>query len=646
MQLAMSCVLHIAGLFLAAEGLRTRGRATNNEAFTFDDFVRGFSRTYEAGSEEYVRRAAIFHQSLLQIRAQNSRTGSSWTAGVHAYMDWTDAERASRLHGYDPSTARRAGRLKASLGVLETGTELSIEALGGDLEELSYGSADDSFEAKAPPVRNQGGACGSCWAVAAIEAVEAQLMKDGSGWPQEIGEPRLSAQALLDCVQNPRHCGGSGGCEGATPELAFDFMQANGVPLESDFPYKHETDKCSIEPYPADWVHVTLAGWRALPTNQAQPLMQALVKDGPVAVAVDPAYWYNYHYGVFDKCRKDSVPAHSVLTIGYGGDEDQKYWRLQNSWGDTWGEGGTIRIIRHDDEDNWCGIDSRPQDGSACADEPPHNITVCGSCGILYDALIPQVGRIVLPDLKTAEADVERDAAHHAAANAGQRQSVRTPAPQPEDSAVVPPLDQQRLVEQRLVDPQAWRKPWASHEADEATDEADVASEAASPPPMQAPSIAAPELSYVSAADSVTNAPAGDAPFIDAASEYQASTRLFDKLLRGLSNPGDVARAQDEMRPLSDVSLVPLPANGGTADELTGETIASLERHEALRSAKTIDATPVKVETPTLDVAAETSRPQVVADGVHFAGDFASDADSLIPAWRSETQGDLHSYLR
>merc|ERR1719155_472238 len=60
------------------------------------------------------------------------------------------------------------------------------------------------------PIVNQG-SCGSCWAISAVEALEAQLKKNGQGRVL-----KLSAQALVDCVPNPQHCGGTGGCDGGT----------------------------------------------------------------------------------------------------------------------------------------------------------------------------------------------------------------------------------------------------------------------------------------------------------------------------------------------------------------------------------------------------------------------------------------------
>lgn len=391
----MSPLFRITFLLEVAHGLRMRGQSAGtfqeiggvplNQAYTFEEFVHDFGRSYRAGSEEYARRVAIFHDSLAQIRAKNFRAGRSWTAGVHPFMDWTDAERSHRLHGYAPSDIDHP----QALAVLQTDGHAAFD-------EQVYGGAGDSFEAEAPAVQNQDlfGHCGSCWAFAAVAAVEARLMKMDS--PLIKGQPQLSVQTLLDCVPKKKDC--RGGCQGATPELAFDFMRDKGVPLEANVPYSpfDSPTKCPIEPFPTDWVRVTLSSWRALPRNQAQPLMQALVKDGPVAVTADAHTWYDYYSGIYDECPRDAVPNHSVLARGYGIQDGKKYWLLQNSWGTQWGEEGAIRIIRRDDEDQWCGIDNRTQEGVECDNAVTRNVTVCGSCGLLYDMFIPEVGYVML----------------------------------------------------------------------------------------------------------------------------------------------------------------------------------------------------------------------------------------------------------
>lgn len=397
MAFSMSFFLRIAPLFAAAEGLRTRGHDAAaalptgaHDDYSFNKFMRDFSRSYQVGSEEYTHRAAVFHESLSQIAAINSQTGRSWTAGVYPFMDLTGAERLQTLHGYDLSGVRRS--VGPSSQDIQPGSKLSLVSIAATEGERVYGAADESFEAQAPEVRNQGLFCGSCWAFAAVEAVEAQLMQTDAY--QKMGDPRLSVQSLLECVTKEQtNCPETGGCKGATPDLAFQLMQDVGVPLESDLPYKsHPVDaKCPLRPYPKEWMRATLTGWKALPSNKAQPLMQAMVHEGPVVVAADSHDWYPYKSGVFDGCPRDAIPNHSVLAKGYGASDGQKYWLIQNTWGAKWGEEGSIRLLRHDDEDQWCGSDSQPQEATGLCDAGAgQNITVCGTCGLLFDPIIPQ----------------------------------------------------------------------------------------------------------------------------------------------------------------------------------------------------------------------------------------------------------------
>merc|ERR1711912_159093 len=80
-------------------------------------------------------------------------------------------------------------------------------------------------------VKNQGG-CGSCWAFSATESVESHY-QIASGNLVE-----LAPQTYVNCVKNPQDCGGTGGCEGATMELAFNLTITDGIASEKDLPYR------------------------------------------------------------------------------------------------------------------------------------------------------------------------------------------------------------------------------------------------------------------------------------------------------------------------------------------------------------------------------------------------------------------------
>jgi len=194
----------------------------------------------------------------------------------------------------------------------------------------------------------------------------------------------LSEQNIVDCTPNPNHCGGSGGCEGATVELAWDMVKEKGLALEKDYPYRGVDGSCkkNVKPYS------NITSYVNLPVNQQQPILDALANIGPLAINVDASSWSHYHSGVFDGCnQKNPDIDHVVQLVGYGTDPKLgDYWLVRNSWGSGYGEKGYIRLKR--ETTPRCGIDKTPSDGTGCDNGPP-TVNVCGTCGILFDALYP-----------------------------------------------------------------------------------------------------------------------------------------------------------------------------------------------------------------------------------------------------------------
>lgn len=123
----------------------------------------------------------------------------------------------------------------------------------------------------------------------------------------------------------------------------------------------------------------------------------ALFQVGPVVVAVDANNWAFYEKGVFNDTNDATTVDHAVLLVGYGIDEStgEKYYKVRNSWGQTFGENGFIRIRRDDDDGERCGFDKNPLVGLACALDDNGNkidvqpVKVCGPGGILFDVVYP-----------------------------------------------------------------------------------------------------------------------------------------------------------------------------------------------------------------------------------------------------------------
>ena len=45
----------------------------------------------------------------------------------------------------------------------------------------------------------------------------------------------LSAQQITSCTPNPLKCGGTGGCMGSIPQLAYSYVQLFGLVSEKDW---------------------------------------------------------------------------------------------------------------------------------------------------------------------------------------------------------------------------------------------------------------------------------------------------------------------------------------------------------------------------------------------------------------------------
>jgi len=355
---------------------------------TFESFIELQGRSYQEGSSEYEERKALYQQRKTDSELHNSQPNRLWTAGVNKLWDWTESE-LKTLRGWDGSVTPEGGSgrsVRKHATFLQQGSELPKEKIWTDLATGQH-------------IRNQGD-CGSCWAIAVSTVLEGHA---------EIftGKPRtFSAKQIVQCTQNPKHCGGDGGCQGATAELAMDYVMKHGCAETSEIPYAAPlAGACTVSSPNLDMAQMLaddsmtsgmgqggaafgMTGWETLPKNEYEPLARALAEKGPVAVSVAADTWFNYDNGVFNGCGKDAVIDHAVTAMGYGEDATgTKYWIIQNSWGKDWGEAGHIRLERHDQGD-YCGTNNDPQKGVACQGETAP-VPVCGMCGVLFDSVMP-----------------------------------------------------------------------------------------------------------------------------------------------------------------------------------------------------------------------------------------------------------------
>ncbi len=80
----------------------------------------------------------------------------------------------------------------------------------------------------------------------------------------------LSVQQLTSCTPNPLKCGGTGGCLGSIPQLAYSYVQLFGLTTDKEYYYSSgyygDTDPCEFNPDQMK-PYATLRGFESLPKN-------------------------------------------------------------------------------------------------------------------------------------------------------------------------------------------------------------------------------------------------------------------------------------------------------------------------------------------------------------------------------------------
>jgi len=104
-------------------------------------------------------------------------------------------------------------------------------------------------------------------------------------------------------------------------------------------------------------------------------MLQELYHNGPLTVSFEPTESFLYYsQGIYNSGEAKQIHAeweqvdHTVLLVGYGEEDGEKYWTLQNSWGANWGEAGFFRFARGVNEN---GIESMAVAGDVVEDQQP-----------------------------------------------------------------------------------------------------------------------------------------------------------------------------------------------------------------------------------------------------------------------------------
>lgn len=140
--------------------------------------------------------------------------------------------------------------------------------------------------------------------------------------------------------------------------------------LEEDYPYKGLTREGCKANWAMDTVRIN--DFIDVPGMNPEQLARAIMK-GPVATAIqaDAMVFMQYAGGVItdESCYEAKEVNHAVLVVGYGEQNGMQYFLVKNSWGDTWGDHGYVKIGFQSGE-GICGIQVAPVQFELGAKDP------------------------------------------------------------------------------------------------------------------------------------------------------------------------------------------------------------------------------------------------------------------------------------
>ncbi|PRQ29062.1 putative fruit bromelain [Rosa chinensis] len=339
--LAITIMMILFSSTLALRKLNDRREdANDNVAKIFIDWIIRHRRMYLNESHKH-ERFQIFKTNWEYVENFKKLSNKTYTVGLNEFSDLTTEEfRATYGCSIDP--------IPNSIHTNSTSSSPDVS-----IEYLDYDTCDETKDwtkegyVTSPGMQNT---CRSCWAFAAVAGVEgiAQIRN-------RENPARLSVQQLVDCDEKYNR-----GCRGGLARYAYDYIVRNGgITSAENYPYTDSEGQCDLAK--EKQFDASITGFTLVPPNDEFELMKAVCMQPVSARITLTGELQRYTGGVFSgECGMEL--GHAVTIVGMGKTDDGiKYWKLMNSWGEMWGEGGYLRILRGTGKpEGHCGINIEP----------------------------------------------------------------------------------------------------------------------------------------------------------------------------------------------------------------------------------------------------------------------------------------------
>lgn len=313
--------------------------------------------------------ALVNDQSVIDTVNQAATT---WQAHPNSFFEGKTLSHAKRLMGTRLTPSRPDQRLPLKLHAPADEIPESF-----DVREKWGSMCPDLHQ-----VRDQGN-CGSCWAVSfgAVASGRACIASNGTF------TKALSSADPLSCCSSS----GCAGCDGGELADVWDYYRHSGVVTGDE--YETNTGLCYDYPIANCEHHVENStsglpscgsdsepeaptpmcpfscpstpalNWKSdkhyashvyrLPDEES--MQRDMMKNGPLQVAFTVfGDFMTYKSGIYQHVTGEELGGHAVTLTGWGVENGTAYWTCVNNWRASWGDQGSFRIVRGQNE---CGIE-------------------------------------------------------------------------------------------------------------------------------------------------------------------------------------------------------------------------------------------------------------------------------------------------
>ena len=130
---------------------------------------------------------------------------------------------------------------------------------------------------------------------------------------------------------------------------AFDYLETHYAMSAEAYPYQEAFAQRGECMYDESKATTAMVDSYTYAKSGDIDMMKKALSHQPISAALNASSesFQAYISGVYDDTECDSSAAgvnHGVTLVGYGSEQGEDYWIVQNMWGESWGESGYIRI--------------------------------------------------------------------------------------------------------------------------------------------------------------------------------------------------------------------------------------------------------------------------------------------------------------